>query len=198
MSFTKLFKSIKLKIKKKSKEDYDYRKIFNDKMIALRRTRESVVKLDKPTNIVKAKEVGYKAKQGVNIALVRVRKGTGGHSRVNKARRPKRTGFKKLTRKISIQRMGEQRANRKFVNCEVMNSYWVGEDGKHVYYEVILIEKNHPVIIKDKDYKGVVVQTGRVYRGLTSAGNKGRGLDKKGKGTEKNRPSIRAKGRKAK
>ena len=33
---------------------------------------------------------------------------------------------------------------------------------------------------------------GRVFRGLTSAGRKSRGLRNKGKGAEKIRPSIRA------
>ncbi len=199
MTFSKLFKNIVNKVKKKTKDgDYDYKKIYSEKLIALRKKRASVVKLDKPTNVVRARELGYKAKEGVFVAMAKVRKGTGGFSRVNKGRKPKRTGYLKLTRKISIQRIAEQRVARKFPNCEVLNSYWVGEDGKDKYYEVIVVERNHPVILADKKYSDIVLQTNRVFRGLTSAGKKGRCLDKKGNGTEKNRPSIRAKGRKAK
>ncbi|MBW3000068.1 50S ribosomal protein L15e, partial [Candidatus Woesearchaeota archaeon] len=39
------------------------------------------------------------------------------------------------------------------------------------------------------------VHSRRVFRGLTSSGKRSRGLGKKGKGTEKIRPSIREKNR---
>jgi large subunit ribosomal protein L15e len=199
MSFTKQFKKVSVNIRKKVKDsDYDYRKLYSDKMIALRKKKASIVKLDKPSNLVKARALGYKAKEGIFVAMVKVRKGTGAFSRPSKGRKPKKTGYLKLTRKVSIQRIAEQRASRKFSNAEVLNSYWIGEDGKDKYYEVILVDKNHPAILADKAYSGIAKKTGRAERGLTSAGKKGRGLDKKGKGTEKNRPSIRSKGKKAK
>jgi large subunit ribosomal protein L15e len=109
-------------------------------------------------------------------------------------------GVKRLTRKISIQRIAEQRASKKFPNCEVLNSYWVAEDGKHKYFEVILVDVNAPEILKDKEINWITLknQRGRAERGLTSAGKKGRGLRKKGKGTEKTRPSLRSHERKGK
>ena len=68
----------------------------------------------------------------------------------------------------------------------------VGEDGKHKFFEVILVDPHHPVIVNDPKIKWIneVQHTGRVYRGLTSAGRKTRGLRKKGIGTEKVRPST--------
>lgn len=199
MSFTKLFRKTLVKIRKKIVDaDYDYRKVFSDKMVGLRKKRTSVIKIDKPSNPVKARALGYKAKEGIFVALVRVRRGGGAFTRPNKGRKPKKKGYLKLTRKISIQRIAEQRASRKFSNAEVLNSYWVGEDGKYKYYEVILVDRNHPAVLTDKVYSKIAKQKGRAERGLTSAGIKGRGLRKKGKGTEKNRPSVRAKGRKAK
>ncbi|MBO7410047.1 MAG: 50S ribosomal protein L15e, partial [Candidatus Methanomethylophilaceae archaeon] len=67
-------------------------------------------------------------------------------------------------------------------------------------YEVILVDPAHPVIKADKKINWICdsVHKNRVYRGKTSAGKKGRGLDKKGKKVVKNRPSIRANGRLAK
>ena len=78
---------------------------------------------------------------------------------------------------------------------EVLNSYWVGEDGKHQYYEIILVDPFHPAIIKDPKINWVhnTNSKRRVLRGKTSAGQKGRGLRHKGRGAEKVRPSIRAK-----
>ena len=63
-----------------------------------------------------------------------------------------------------------------------------------------MVDPSHPVIRSDKDVGWICEKqhTGRVFRGLTPAGIKGRGLTKKGKGAEKVRPSLRAKGRLAK
>jgi len=143
--------------------------------------------------------LGYKAKHGFIVTLVRIRKGSGMHRRPVRGRRPKRMGVRKLTRRVSRQAMAEKRAGRKHPNAEVLNSYWVGADGKNTYYEVILIDVASPSIRADKDRNKIVFNkhTKRAERGLTSAGRKSRGL-KRGKGHEKNYPSIRAKGRKAK
>jgi large subunit ribosomal protein L15e len=32
---------------------------------------------------------------------------------------------------------------------EVLNSYWVGEDGQHEWFEAILVDPNHPSIKND-------------------------------------------------
>jgi large subunit ribosomal protein L15e len=79
---------------------------------------------------------------------------------------------------------------------EVLNSYWVGEDGKHHFYEVILVDPYHPAIVRDPKINWVTHKSNkrRVLRGKTSAGQKGRGLHHKGKGAEKIRPSIKSHG----
>jgi len=61
---------------------------------------------------------------------------------------------------------------RKHRNAEVIGSYYVGEDGQHIFYEVIMAERN----IKDKHAKEIVKRKGRAFRGLTKAGRKARGL----------------------
>ena len=180
--------------------DYNYKALQRLRLLEFRKHKESVVRLEKPTNIPRARALGYKAKKGFVVARVRVRKGSGMHRRPNAGRKPKRMGVTKLTRKLSIQSIAEQRASRKHPNCEVLNSYWVGEDGRHKYFEVILVDTSAPEILADKDINWICesTQRGRAERGLTSAGKKGRGLMHKGKGTEKIRPSLCAKGRKGK
>jgi large subunit ribosomal protein L15e len=76
----------------------------------------------------------------------------------------------------------------------VLNSYWVGQDGKLKYYEVIMVDGHHPSIRADKNLAWMANAThrGRAERGKTSAGRKGRGMREKGIGTEKTRPSIRS------
>ena len=193
-------KTVQNEFKKKEDENYNYKKIYTQRLIGYRHLKGTVVKLEKPTNIARARELGYKAKQGIIVVLTKVRKGSGLIRRPTKGRRPKRMGVNKVTRRISIQRMAENKAADKFVNMEVLNSYLVGEDGQHKYYEVILVDPSHPRIITDKDLHWICdpQHKGRSYKGLTSAGKKNRGLDKKGKGSEKNRPSLRANNRKAK
>jgi large subunit ribosomal protein L15e len=91
----------------------------------------------------------------------------------------------------SLRRIAEERAQKHHPNLEVLNSYWVGEDGKQKFYEVILVDPNHPEIVNDPQIAWITapVHKGRVYRGLTSAGTEGRGLRWKGKGAERFRPS---------
>lgn len=156
-----------------------------------------IERIDKPSKPERARELGYKAKQGIVMARARVRRGGRRKKRPSKGRRPKRMGVNKITPGKSIQLIAEERVARKFPNLEVLNSYKIGEDGKQHYYEIILVDPNHPVIQNDPDLKWITnsSQTGRVHRGLTSAGKSSRGIDKKGKGTEKNKPSKRSRRR---
>jgi len=153
-------------------EDYDYKGLYKQRLIEFRREPKTVVRVEKPLNIPRARELGYKAKQGYVVARVRVRKGSGMHLRPNKGRKPKRMGVNKLTRNISIQSMAEQKASKKYPNCEVLNSYLVGKDGKSKYFEVILVDTAHPSVTKDKKMKWVASgkHKGRAERGKTSAG----------------------------
>ncbi|VUT24535.1 MAG: 50S ribosomal protein L15e [Candidatus Methanolliviera sp. GoM_oil] len=164
------------------------------------RREPSVVRVEHPTRIDRARSLGYKAKRGIIVARVGVRRGGRRKSRFNSGRRTKRMGTDKITGGKSIQRIAEERAARKFPNMEVLNSYWVGEDGIKKWYEVIFVDPNHPVIKNDKDLNWLCESPNkrRVFRGKTSAGTKGRGLRKKGIGTEKTRPSIRSHARKGK
>ncbi|MFC2174619.1 50S ribosomal protein L15e [archaeon] len=170
---------------------------YKQRLIAMRR-EPTVTRLEKPTNIARARTLGYKAKQGFVVARVRVTRGSGMQTRPNKGRRPKRMGVNKLTRGKNKQSIAEEKAQRKFENLEVLNSYWIAEDGQHKWFEVIMVDPEHPSIANDANVSWVTSQRNRVYRGKTSAGRKGRGITKKGTGTEKTRPGIRSKKRKGK
>ncbi len=180
-------------------KDYNYAQMFRQQMQDIRAHHAAVVRLDKPTNLPRAHALGYKAKDGFVVVLARIRKGSGLHRRAARGRRPKRMGVKKLTRRASRQSMAERKAGKKYPNTEVLNSYWVGEDGQDSYFEVILVDTASTSVRSDKDRKWIVFNkhTKRAERGLTSAGKKSRGL-KRGKGHEKNFPSMRAHNRKAK
>src|SRR4030043_1623907 len=138
------------------------------------------VKVEKPLRLDKARALGYKAKKG--FVVVRVRLARGGHRRVrpNAGRRSKRLHGRK-TLKMSYQWIAEQRAERKYKNLEVLNSYLIGKDGIHYFYEVILVDPSKPEIKNDKTINWICNPNNknRSFRGLTSAAKKSRGLRSK-------------------
>ncbi|MCR8433565.1 MAG: 50S ribosomal protein L15e [Crenarchaeota archaeon] len=175
------------------KSSEEFTKIMRDRLIQWRK-EAAVVRIERPTNITRARRLGWKPKQGFILVRVRVRKGGQRKQRPRAGRKSKRLGIKGHTVGKSLQWIAEERAARKYPNCEVLNSYWVGEDGQYVWYEVILVESSNPVILADKNINWIASNKhrGRVFRGLTSAGKKARGLRNKGFGAEKVRPSRRA------
>ncbi len=131
--------------------------VMKQRLIEWRR-EPSIVRVEKPTRINKARQYGYKAKQG-GIIVVRVRLRRGGpfnRRRPNSGRRPKRMGVYGITTSKSLQLIAEERAARKHPNMEVLGSYWVGEDGTYVWYEVILVDPSHPAIRSDPDFAWLV------------------------------------------
>ncbi len=177
---------------KRPRESYVY-DLLRERLPVWRKS-ESVVRMDRPTRVDRARELGYRAKQGFVVVRSRIRKGGRRKQRLNTGRVPKKMGVKKITPKKSLQWIAEERAARKYPNLEVLGSYWVGEEGQHKYYEIILVDTSHPVIAKDSKLAWITkpAQKGRVHRGLTSAGRSSRGLRNRGKGAEKVRPSIRS------
>jgi len=136
--------------------------------------KEPVVSLiDKPTNIARARNQGYKAKEGYYVVRVRTKKGRRARKRPRGGRKPGKN-YKYKPPGLSYQVIAEQKAARRFPQWEVLNSYWVGEDGKNKFFEVIMV---------DPEAKGVIRlnRRGRAFRGLTSAGQKTRGLRHKGR-----------------
>jgi large subunit ribosomal protein L15e len=166
--------------------------LWRDRLIKWRR-EPVTVRIEKPTRIDRARSLGYKAKPGFIIVRQRVLKGGRQKPKIRKGRRPKRMGRKKILA-MNYQEIAERRVVKKYVNLEVLNSYLVAEDGVYKWYEVILVDKNHPVILADRNINWIAEKqhTRRVFRGLTSAGRKSRGLRRKGKGAEKLRPSRTA------
>jgi len=166
--------------------------LWRERLIQWRK-EGSTVKLERPTRIDRARSLGYKAKQG--FLVVRQRVPRGGHTRpqIKSGRRSKRSGIR-LDLNKNYQQIAEERTQKKFLNLVVLNSYWVADDGKYYWYEVILVDPYHPVIKSDKNLQWLQDKKNhsRVFHGKTSAGRKSRGLRGKGKGHEKARPSKRA------
>ncbi len=158
------------------------------------RKGRSIQRIERPTKIHRARSLGYKAKQGYVVVRARIRKGGAHKVRPKRGRKPRAMGVNKYTTGKNLQWIAEERVQRKFPNMQVLNSYKMYSDGRHWYYEVIIVDPNHPVIKSDPKINWICepAHKKRVTRGLTAAGKKGRGLYKKGWGSEKTRPSIGA------
>merc|ERR1711908_95184 len=90
--------------------------------------------------------------------------------------------------------LAEERVGRRIGGLRVLNSYWVGEDSAHRWYEVVMVDPFHKTIRDDPRINWICnpVHKHRELRGLTSAGKANRGLRFKNHGTNKRRPSMRA------
>jgi large subunit ribosomal protein L15e len=180
-------------------EDYNMEDLIRNRKVEWRRG-QSFVRMERPTRLDRARALGYRAKEGFVVVRARVRRG-GLRKRIIKGgRKPKAKGIKKITMAKNIQRIAEERTAKRYPNLEVLNSYWTGQDGRYKYYEVLLVDPHHPSVKNDPKINWICDRShrGRAFRGLTSAGKKGRGLRHKGKGAEKIRPSLGAHQRRGK
>lgn len=168
-----LYKHIRLAWRKPQKNMPD---LWRERLIAWRE-ESSTVTLEHPTRIDRARSLGYKAKQGFIIARQRVARGNHERPQFKGGRRPKRFGTK-MNLKKNYQQIAEERAQKKFANLCILNSYWTAQDGKYVWYEIILVDPNHPVIKSDPKINWICQSKNqsRVFHGKTSAGRKARGL----------------------
>lgn len=132
--------------------------------------------VETPTNPPRARALGYKAKTGFVIVRARVRRGGRRKKRHVSKRMPSKQGVLKFKPHKSIQLIAEERAARKFPNLEVLNSYWVGEDGMYKYFEIIFVDPQRPEIQNDNNINWLLTHRRRVHRSLTSAGKKARGI----------------------
>ena len=167
------------------------KKTLRERMIEWRKSGV-FTKVDQPLRLDRARSLGYRNKKG--FVMIRIRLKRGGHKRPrpNKGRRSKRLHTRK-TLKMSYRWIAEQRVSRKYKNLEVLNSYLIGKDGIHYFYEIICVDPDKPEIKNDRKINWITKGSNkkRAMRGLTSAAKKSRGLRNKHP-TSKVRPSVRA------
>ncbi|MEA2037379.1 MAG: 50S ribosomal protein L15e [Nanoarchaeota archaeon] len=141
--------------------------VWKERLISWKKENVTV-RIERPTRLDRARSLGYKAKQGYILARQRVLRQKRMRPKFSSGRRSKHMRRKKVL-DMNYQWIAETRAQKKFVNCTVLNSYYVGKDGRHFWYEVILIDRAHPVIKADPRINWICDKRGRAARGLTSA-----------------------------
>ncbi len=179
--------------------DKELKALIRSRLIEWRK-EPATHRINRPTRIDRARQIGYRAKQGFIVVRQRVTRGSRRKPRPTMGRKPKKMGTVKITPSRSRQWIAEERTSRKYPNLRVLGSYYIAEDGKNLWYEIILVDPAHPAIQADQRINWICdsTQKGRVFRGLTPSGKTSRGLRHRGTGAEKLRPSIRKYGRRGK
>ncbi len=118
------------------------------------RRQNALVRLERPSRIQKARQLGYKAKQGIVVIRMRVGRGNMRKKRPVAGRRPKHLGVLRIKPALSMQKVAERRVLERHPNMKLLGSYYLYQDGLYLWYEVILADPSHPRIIKDKEIRG--------------------------------------------
>ena len=125
---------------------------LRDRVVSWRK-QDAVTRIEKPSRILRARRLGYKAKQG--IIVVRMRVGTGGmrRKRPTGGRRPKHLGVTRIKAAVNMKQVADRRVLERYPNMALLGSYFIYKDGMHYWFEVILADPSHPRIIKDKELR---------------------------------------------
>jgi large subunit ribosomal protein L15e len=124
------------------------------------RRQPTVTRVEKPTRLDRARRLGYKAKVGIIVVRVRVRRGGLRKPRPRSGRRPKRMGVYGFTPLKSLRQIAIERALRKYPNLWALGAYWVGEDGHYKWFEVVLVDPHHPAVQVDKELQAKLPRKG--------------------------------------
>jgi len=165
--------------------------VMHDRMIKWRAS-DAFEEVEKPLRLDRARALGYKAKKGFFVIRARIIRGGRRRPRHTHGRKSRKQHERKIL-KMNYQWVAEQRAEKKYPNLEVLNSYLLGKDGKHYFFEIILVDPHRAEIKNDPTINWICRSENhnRAARGLTSSAKRSRGLRTKGP-TLKTRPSGRA------
>ncbi len=110
--------------------------VFRARVQAWARQRRAV-RVQRPLNPGRARELGYEAKREFVVVRARVGKGKRARPSPRLGRKPGKN-VKRVSLGKSLQWLAEQKALRTHNNLSLVGSYFVGSAGDVEYYEVIL------------------------------------------------------------
>jgi len=120
------------------------------------RKQRTIMRVDRPSKLQRARALGYKAKKGIAVARIKVGRGGMRRQRPVAGRRPKHLGVTRMKANVNMQQVAERRVGEKYPNMKVLGSYFVHKDGKHLWYEVILADPVNPAIASDKNFRKIL------------------------------------------
>lgn len=117
------------------------------------RRGHTLVRLERPSRLDRARSLGYKAKQGYVVVRIKISRGGMRQKRPTSGRRPKHMGTLKIKGHFSSQDTAEGRVLERYPNTELVGSYPVYQDGRYIWYEVIVVDVRHPTLARSYEIR---------------------------------------------
>ena len=139
-----------------------WHKIFHEKAgdisarAVLLRKGPTIERIEKPSRLDRGRMLGYKAKEGVVVIRIKVSRSGMRRQRPTSGRRPKHLGVLRMKSDEPVQGVAERRVGEKFPNLKMLGSYIYYQDGKHSWYECVMIDPHNPSISNDYNYRRVL------------------------------------------
>lgn len=124
--------------------------VTKNRLIQWRR-EPAIVRVDKPTKLVRARSLGYSDKQGFVVVRVRVRRGGFSKLRPRSGRRQKAMGVVRHKVSVSLGEEAISRLKKVYPNMHPLGTYLVGMDGRYSWFEAILLDPYHPSVNRDRN-----------------------------------------------
>ena len=124
------------------------------------RKEPTVLRIERPSRLDRARMLGYRSKQGVAVVRIRVSRGGMRRPRPRSGRRPKHLGVLKIKSSVSSQQVAERRVGEKYPNMRVLGSYIVWKDGRYAWFECVLVDPISPSVKSDYNYRRLLGVTG--------------------------------------
>ncbi|MCS7129573.1 MAG: 50S ribosomal protein L15 [Candidatus Caldarchaeum sp.] len=115
------------------------------RMVAWRKEK-SVVRVDKPMRLDRARALGYRAKPGYVVLRVRVRRGGFSKPRPRSGRRPKAIGVVRHKVNLTTKEEAIQRGLKRYPNLKPLGAYPLASDSIYKWFEVIAVDPSHPAV----------------------------------------------------
>ena len=131
---------------------------LRDRVVSWRK-QDAVTRIEKPSRILRARRLGYKAKQGIIVVPMKVGKRGMRKKRTTSPRTPKHLAVTRIKAAVNMRQVAERRVLERYPNMSLLGSYFIYKDGMHYWYEVILADASHPRIKKDKELRKRVLSS---------------------------------------
>ncbi|MFH1106834.1 MAG: 50S ribosomal protein L15e [Candidatus Micrarchaeota archaeon] len=127
-------------MRKSFQETFKTRAQHLRRRMSLWRKQRTVERIEHSSDLPRARALGYKAKRGIYLARVRIRRGKRVRDKPDQGRKPGRS-VKRINPGRSLSYYAMNKTRTKFPNLVPKAAYWVGEDGMFKYFEVIMRDK---------------------------------------------------------
>jgi large subunit ribosomal protein L15e len=117
------------------------------------RKEPTIVRLEHPSRLDRARMLGFKAKEGVAVVRIRIKRGGMRRKRPTSGRRPKHLGVLRIKSSVSAQQVAERRVRERYPNMKVLGSYLVWADGLWSWFECVVIDPHNPAVRADYNYR---------------------------------------------